>query len=105
METYTLAHQASNETIQEPNVRELGKSYMMYKIGEFNEYIFFKIFVGILIALFWTSGDFWVSKPERAALFTLGGGICVICSLRFTCGVTLANLLALPTEHHFKCFN
>ena len=36
----------------------------------------------------------WVSKPEWAALFTLERGICVTCSLRFTCGVTPANLLA-----------
>ena len=39
MEVYTLAqHSASNGATQVPNVRELGKSYMMYKIGEFNIY-------------------------------------------------------------------
>ena len=42
--------------------------------------------------------DFWwrflrVSKPEWASLFTLGGGTCVTCSLRFTSGVTPADLL------------
>ena len=36
----------------------------------------------------------WVSKPEWAALFTLGGGICVTHCLRFTFGVTPADLLA-----------
>ena len=33
------------------------------------------------------------SKPEWAALFTLGGGVHVTCSLRFTSGVTPADLL------------
>ena len=36
----------------------------------------------------------WGSKPEWAALFVLGRGICVTCSLRFTSGVTSADLLA-----------
>ena len=35
----------------------------------------------------------WVSKPEWAALFKLGRGIHVTCSLRFTSGVTPADLL------------
>ena len=35
----------------------------------------------------------WVSKPERAALFTLGGGICDVHSLRFTSGAIPTNLL------------
>ena len=35
----------------------------------------------------------WVSKPEWAALFALGRGIRVTCSLRFTSGATPANLL------------
>ena len=35
----------------------------------------------------------WVSKPEWAALFVLGRGIHDICSLRFTSGVTPADLL------------
>ena len=41
--------------------------------------------------------DFWflVSKPEWAALFPLGEGIHVIHSLRFTFGVTPANLLVV----------
>ena len=34
----------------------------------------------------------WVSKPEWAALFTLDRGVCVTCSLRFTSGVTPADL-------------
>ena len=43
--------------------------------------------------------DFWwyllrVSGPDWAALFALGRGICVTCSLTFTSGVTPANLLA-----------
>ena len=36
----------------------------------------------------------WVSKPEWAALFALGEGVCVTCSLRFTSTVTPADLLA-----------
>ena len=35
----------------------------------------------------------WVSKPEWAALFKLGRGVCVTCSLRFTSGVTPTNLM------------
>ena len=51
--------------------------------------------MGPLIPLFWTSakGLLWISKPEWAALFALGGGVCVTCSLRFTSGVTPADLL------------
>ena len=42
--------------------------------------------------------DFWwcllsVSKPEWVALFALGGGVHDVCSLRFTSGVTPADLL------------
>ena len=36
---------------------------------------------------------FWVSKPECAAIFVLGGGVRVTCSLKFTSGATPANLL------------
>ena len=36
----------------------------------------------------------WVSKPEWAALFALGGGIGDVHSLKFTSGVTPPNLLA-----------
>ena len=39
----------------------------------------------------------WVSKPEQAALFTLGRGIHVKHSLRFTFSVTPANLLVSTT--------
>ena len=35
----------------------------------------------------------WVSKPEWAALLALGGIVHVTCSLRFTSGVTPADLL------------
>ena len=35
----------------------------------------------------------WVEKPEWAALFALGKGICDICSLRFISNVTPAGLL------------
>ena len=35
----------------------------------------------------------WVLKPEWAASFTLGRGVCVTCSLRFTSGVMTADLL------------
>ena len=35
----------------------------------------------------------WVSKPEWAALFVLGRGICVTHLLRFTSGATPADLL------------
>ena len=35
----------------------------------------------------------WVSKPECAALFALGGGVCDVHSLKFTSGATLASLL------------
>ena len=35
----------------------------------------------------------WISKPEWAALFALGRGVCITHSLRFTSGVTPANLL------------
>ena len=35
----------------------------------------------------------WVWKPEWAALPTLGRGICVACSLRFTSGATPAEIL------------
>ena len=35
----------------------------------------------------------WVSKPEWSALFTLGWDIHATCSLRFTSGVTPADLL------------
>ena len=43
----------------------------------------------------------WVSKPKWAALFTLGRGICDVCSLRFTSGVTPAELLmaSMVTSH------
>ena len=41
---------------------------------------------------FWTPGD--VSKPEWVAIVMLGGGIHVTGSLRFTSGVTPADLLA-----------
>ena len=42
--------------------------------------------------------DFWwhllcVSKPEWAALFTLGRGLCDVHSLRLTSGVTPVDLL------------
>ena len=41
--------------------------------------------------------DFWlhlqVSKPQWAALFALGGGVCVTCSLRFISGAIPFNLL------------
>ena len=43
----------------------------------------------------------WVSKPEWATLFALGGGVCDVCSLKFTSGVTPADLMVasiLPTE-------
>ena len=36
----------------------------------------------------------WVSKPEWAALFGPGGGICDVCSLRFISGGTPDDLLA-----------
>ena len=36
----------------------------------------------------------WVSKPEWAALFALDRGVCLTHSMRLTCGVTLADLLA-----------
>ena len=54
------------------------------------------LFVGPLIPLFL---DFWwcllwVSKPKWAALSALGGGIHFTHSLRFTSGVTPADLLA-----------
>ena len=48
-----------------------------------------------LISLFWTSG---VSKPEWAALFVLGEGVCVTHSLRFTSGATPADLLAASKQ-------
>ena len=54
------------------------------------------LFVMPLIPLFWTSGDVSSGvQSQRAfkALFTLGGGICDIHSLRFTSGVTPADLL------------
>ena len=35
----------------------------------------------------------WISKPEWAALFTLGTGVCVTHSLKFTSGATPADLL------------
>ena len=35
----------------------------------------------------------WVSKPEWSAPFELGRGMCDVCYLRFTSGVTPANLL------------
>ena len=56
--------------------------------------------------------DFWwrllsVSKPEWAALFALGGGICDIRSLRFTSGVTPVDLLVAsqPTASPHACFS
>ena len=52
------------------------------------------LFVSPLAPLFWTFGDIsWVSKPEWAALFTLGRGIHITCSPKFTSGVTPADLL------------
>ena len=39
----------------------------------------------------------WVLKPELAAIYMLGGGICVIHSLRFTSTVTPPNLLVTST--------
>ena len=36
----------------------------------------------------------WVPKPLWAALFALGKGVCVTCSLRFTSGATPADMLA-----------
>ena len=38
----------------------------------------------------------WVSKPEWAALFALGGAVHVTCSLGFTSGVIPADLLVWP---------
>ena len=52
--------------------------------------------------LFRTSGDiscgFQSSKPEWAALFILGRGIHVTCSLRFASGATPADLLEASIE-------
>ena len=44
---------------------------------------------------------FWVSKPEWEVFFTLGRGIHDVCSLRFTSGVTPADLLiaSMTTSH------
>ena len=54
--------------------------------------------MGPLIPLFWTSGDVsseFQSQSELAALFTLGRGICVTCSQKFTSGATPANVLVV----------
>ena len=47
----------------------------------------------------------WVSKPEWAALFILGGGIHVTHSLRFTSGATPADLLvaSMVAEPSLPC--
>ena len=51
--------------------------------------------MGQLIPLFWTSRDVssWFESLECAALFTLGRGICDVCSMIYTSGVTPAELL------------
>ena len=52
-------------------------------------------FVEPLIPWFWTSGDVssGFQKRQWAALFGLSRGVHVTCSLRFTSGVTIADLL------------
>ena len=47
----------------------------------------------------------WVSKPEEAALFTLGRGIWITYYLRFISGATPANLLAASKQpsHSLPC--
>ena len=53
------------------------------------------LYVGPLIPIFvfwWCL--LWVSKPEWATIFELGGGICLAHSLRFTSGAIPAYLLA-----------
>ena len=69
--------------------------HSLWAMNCLNWNIFFKLSAGPLISLFL---DFWwhllrVSKPEWAVIFMLGRGIHVTCSLRFTSGVTPANLL------------
>ena len=68
---------------------------------DFKKYFFKKIFGGhksflwgtdITVLDFWWC-LLWVSKPEWVTLFALGGGIYVTCPLRFTSGVTPADLL------------
>ena len=51
--------------------------------------------MGPQIPLFWTSGNVSSGfQSQSAALFALGGGICITHSLGFTSGATPADLLA-----------
>ena len=74
----------------------LRSSHSIVQLATSNTLFFLKIFVG-LMSIFWATDtpvlDFWgcllwVSKPEWAALFKLCRGVCDICSLRFTSGMT-----------------
>ena len=54
-----------------------------------------KKFLGPLFPLFWTYAYkylLWFLKPEWAPLFTLGRGVCVTHSLKFSSG-------AIPADH------
>ena len=69
-------------------------------LSSFNFWRTYVLFVGPLTPLF------GVSKSELAALFTLGGGVYVACSPRFTSGVTpvyflVASKAAEPFSSHF----
>ena len=59
-------------------------------------------FMGPLIPLFWTSGDVscgFQSQSWKPYLYLAEGrGVCVICSLRFTSGMTPADLLVIATK-------
>ena len=69
--------------------------YIIFCISKFCR-IFFKKICGAtdthVLDFWWCL--LWVSKPECSALITLGSSVCVMHSLRFTSGVTPANLLA-----------
>ena len=56
--------------------------------------------MGPLILLFWTSGDI---SSEGAALFTLGLGVHVTRSQRFTFGATPADLLVVMMKQIALC--
>ena len=57
--------------------------------------------MGPLIPFFWTSGDVssWFQSQEWATLFTIGGGVPIIRSLRFISGATPADLLVVGMVH------